>query len=415
VAAAAVRLVANDPARWRSDVERSWSGGEAVAFLSVRSAFTALLEALDWPARSEILITGINIADVARIIGSFGHVAVPIDLAPSTLTPDPAEVEAMIGPATRGLMVAHLFGGHLDMVPLLDLARRHNLIVLEDCAQAYITRQACEPRQCDVRLFSFGLLKTGTALGGAIAEVADPLLREAMRNVQGGWPVQARFAHAVKVAKAFMFLLLQRPMAYSAFSRLCVASGSSSGMVLRKWTRGFGNGDVVSLLKAVRQRPCAPLLAMLAWRLSNEDGQRVTRRKATGEKMMASLAGLSGAGLILLGNDQDRHSHWLMPVCVSDPAELRDKLTRAGFDAHAASNVVAIGGSRVAAMIRGLVFLPCYPEMKEAALDLMCTTVHAHCTAQRRGGYGLGRHSPPSRSSTSSKSQTFPALEKDAL
>ncbi|MEJ7759740.1 MAG: DegT/DnrJ/EryC1/StrS family aminotransferase [Gemmatimonadaceae bacterium] len=386
VVAAAARLVAYKTTLCREDVEKSWEGGEAVAFLSVRSAFTALLEALDWPAGSEILITGINIVDMARIIQSFGHIAVPIDLMSSTLAPDPAEIQTRIGPATRGLVVAHLFGGHIDMAPILDVARRHHLLVVEDSAQAYTTQRASEARQGDVRFFSFGLLKTGTALGGAIAEVGDPGLRQLMRNVQSRWPMQSRSCYAAKVAKAFMFLVLQRPREYAVFFSVCAAAGSSATAVLRRLTRGFGNHDVFALLRALRQQPCAPLLAMLAWRLSNEDGQRVARRKATGERIMASMAGLSEAGLTLLGNSQARHSHWLLPVCVSDPVALRNDLMLAGFDAHGASNVDAIGGSRVTAMIRGLVFLPCYPEMNEAASDQLCGVVRAHCLSRSQIG-----------------------------
>lgn len=386
VIGAAVRLTARSPERWQADIESEWGGGEAVAFLSVRSAFAAMLEALGWPARSEILVTGINIADMARIIASLGHVVVPVDLDPATLAPDPAEIAEKIGTATRGLVVAQLFGGHIDMTPLLDVAHRHELIVIEDSAQAYTTRWARDARQCDVRLFSFGLLKTGTALGGAVAEVGDAKLRKAMRNIQSGWRRQPRSSYAGKVAKAFMFVLLQRPVAYSLFSRICAAAGSSSGAVLRKLTRGFGSGDTAALLRALRQQPCAPLLAMLAWRLTNDDGRRVARRAASGERMIAGLADLADAGLTCLGYRQTRRSHWLVPVSVADPRGLQRDLARAGFDAHGASNVVAIGGPRVTAMIDGLVFVPCYPEMDDDTRERVCEVVRTHCLSRDRRG-----------------------------
>ena len=88
---AAERLIARNPQRWQDDIERKWPGGDAVAFLSVRSAFTALLQALDWPPRSEILMTGINIADMGRIIEFFRYVPVSIDVNAATLAPDPRD------------------------------------------------------------------------------------------------------------------------------------------------------------------------------------------------------------------------------------------------------------------------------------------------------------------------------------
>ena len=376
---AALRLAARNPERRQADIEADWPGGDAVAFLSVRSAFTALLEAVHWPARSEILVTGINISDMARIIESFGYVAVPVDVDPATLAPDLAEVSDKIGPATRGIMVAQLFGGHTDITPLLDLARNHHLLVIEDSAQAFTTKSALLPRQSDVRLFSFGLLKTGTALGGAIAEVGDVKLRQSMREIQSRWPRQRRATYAAKIAKVFMMLTLQRPAAYGLFSRLCIAVGSSSGAVVRKFTRGFGSGDTSALMRALRQQPCAPLLAMLGWRLKTDDGSRVARRAKIGERIIAGLADLPDAHVSCLGSAQSRRTHWLLPISVQDPEGLRRDLARAGVDAHGASNVVAIGGRKATAMVDGLVFVPCYPELTDDARARVCDVVRAHC------------------------------------
>jgi hypothetical protein len=390
---AAVRLIARKPERRQADIEAEWPGGDAVAFLSVRSAFTALLEGVGWPARSEILVTGINISDMTRIIESFGYRAVPVDVDPATLAPDLAEISDKIGPATRGLMVAQLFGGHSDITPLLDVARNHDLLVIEDSAQAFTTRSARGPRQSDVRLFSFGLLKTGTALGGAIAEVGDAKLSQAMRDIQSGWPRQSRSSYAARIAKAFMILLLQRPTAYSLFSRLCAAAGSSSGAVVRRFTRGFGSDDAAALLRALRQQPCAPLLAMLAWRLTTDDGSRVARRAEIGERIIAGLADLPDARVSCLGYGQTRRTHWLLPMSVPDPEGLRRDLARAGFDAHGASNVVAIGGAQATAMIDGLVFVPCYPELNDDARARLCDVVRRHCVSLRPDGVTLAHGS----------------------
>jgi len=381
--AAVVRLSARNPRRWQTDIEAEWMGGDAVAFLSVRSAFTALLEALGWPMRSEILITGINITDMTRIIESFGYIPVPIDVDPATLAPDPSEIAEKIGPATRGIVVAQLFGGHSDITPLLDVARRHGLIVIEDSAQAFTTRAARGCRQSDVRLFSFGLLKTGTALGGAVVEVGNAKLRQAVREIQSSWSRQPRWSYAARIAKAFMMLLLQRPAAYGLFSRLCAAAGSSSGAVVRRFTRGFGNDDTAALLQALRQQPCAPLLAMLAWRLTTDDGSRVARRAEIGERIIEGLEDLPEARVNCLGHAQTRRTHWLLPMSVPDPDGLRRDLALAGVDAHGASNVVAIGGRRATAMIDGLVFVPCYPELSDDARARLCDVVRAHCTASR--------------------------------
>ena len=76
---------------------------------------------------------------------------------------------------------------------------------------------------------------------------------------------------------------------------------------------------------------------------------------------------------------QTRRTHWLLPISVQDPEGLRLDLARAGVDAHGASNVVAIGGLKATAMVDGLVFVPCYPELTDHARARVCDVVRAHC------------------------------------
>jgi dTDP-4-amino-4,6-dideoxygalactose transaminase len=209
--------------------------------------------------------------------------------------------------------------------------------------------------------------------------VGDAKLRQRIREIQNAWRRQPRSSYAAKIAKVSMMLPLQRPRAYGLFSRLCVAAGSSSGAVVRKFTRGFGSHDTAALLQALRQQPCAPLLAMLAWRLTTEDGRRVARRAEIGEQIIASLADLPEARVSCIGYGQTCRTHWLLPISVPDPEALRRDLARAGVDAHGASNVVAIGGKRATAMVDGLVFVPCYPELTDDARARVCEVVRAHC------------------------------------
>ncbi len=77
--------------------------------------------------------TFIATAEAAALVG-----ATPVfaDIDPATFTLDPAHVEALITPRTRAIVPVHLFGQSADMDPILDLAHRHGLAVIEDNAQA---------------------------------------------------------------------------------------------------------------------------------------------------------------------------------------------------------------------------------------------------------------------------------------
>jgi dTDP-4-amino-4,6-dideoxygalactose transaminase len=72
----------------------------------------------------------------AEAITQCGAVPVFVDIDPVTYNIDPGLIEARITPRSRCILPVHLYGHPADMRPIMDLASRHNLKVIEDCAQA---------------------------------------------------------------------------------------------------------------------------------------------------------------------------------------------------------------------------------------------------------------------------------------
>src|SRR5205085_10202736 len=60
-----------------------------------------------------------------------------VDVTPGTYTMDPSQIEAAITPKTKAIMPVHLNGQCADMDPIVEIARKHNLVVIEDAAQAH--------------------------------------------------------------------------------------------------------------------------------------------------------------------------------------------------------------------------------------------------------------------------------------
>ena len=83
------------------------------------------------------------VATVAAILYT-GATPVLIDIDPLTCNIDPAKIEAAITPKTKVIMPVHLYGTCADMDPILDIARRHNLLVIEDAAQAVGAATGCD-------------------------------------------------------------------------------------------------------------------------------------------------------------------------------------------------------------------------------------------------------------------------------
>jgi dTDP-4-amino-4,6-dideoxygalactose transaminase len=87
------------------------------------------------------VITG-PITDQGTLIGILYQNAIPVfaDLDPHTYGLDPASIESRITPRTKAIVAVHLAGNPCDMDPILDIARRYGLKVIEDCAQSYLCR-----------------------------------------------------------------------------------------------------------------------------------------------------------------------------------------------------------------------------------------------------------------------------------
>lgn len=95
----------------------------------------ALLAAGVGPGDEVITVSYTFVATVAAILYT-GATPVLVDIDPLTCNIDPAKIEAAITPKTKVIMPVHLYGTCADMDAILDIARRHDLLVIEDAAQA---------------------------------------------------------------------------------------------------------------------------------------------------------------------------------------------------------------------------------------------------------------------------------------
>ncbi len=84
----------------------------------------------------EVITADFTFAATVEVIGLLQLTPVLVDVLPDTFNIDPKAVERAITPKTKAIVPVHLFGQSADMDELLELARRHNLYVIEDNAQA---------------------------------------------------------------------------------------------------------------------------------------------------------------------------------------------------------------------------------------------------------------------------------------
>jgi dTDP-4-amino-4,6-dideoxygalactose transaminase len=353
----------------------AWGDPDGLVCLSVRSAFELLLDTLDLPPGDEIVFTAITHPDMVRIAEAHGLIPVPVDLECATLAPTPDALERTITPRSRILVVAHLFGGRVDLAPLVSIARRHKLLVVEDCAQCLRGPHDRGDELADISLFSFGPIKTATALGGGLARVGDGRLAVAMRQRRVEWPVQPRAEYARRVLKFAALCALAQPRVYWLFARLLSVTGRELDGVVSGAVRGFPKAQLV---QQIRRRPSAPLLALLERRLLRFDAERLRSRARAGDCLAAAFPPAPGA-------DATQSTHWVFPVRSHARGALIAALRRAGFDAATGTSSIAaipppearpdLRAKGCETLMAEVVFLPAYPELGDRELERLGATV----------------------------------------
>ncbi len=149
----------------------------AIGVASGTDALLVALIAAGVEAGNEVITTDFSFFATAGVIHRLGAKPVLVDIEPDTYNIDPNLIESAITPRTKAIIPVHLFGQCADMDPIMAIAREHNLVVIEDAAQAigseYRGRKAGSIG--DMGAFSFYPTKNlgGAGDGGMITTTSD--------------------------------------------------------------------------------------------------------------------------------------------------------------------------------------------------------------------------------------------------
>lgn len=364
-------IKSNDRERLRRSVEGFFSDNDdTIAAYSVRSGFDLLIQALDLKPGDEVIFSALNVRGMVRVVRDAGLVPVPVDLDPGSMGPSLERLEKVITPRSRVFVAAHLFGARLDLDPLFDLVRSKGIVAVEDCAQAFNGRAYPGSAKADLNLFSFGPIKTSTALGGALIRVRDDNLRGRMRAIQANYPVQPDKKHLKRILQFMGLKIVTTRPVLGAIYKYYHSRGQDYEDSLADKVR-----DVAPLktAKNLRFQPSTAMLALLNRRLEEFDIQDIRVRTNKGEK----LRDLIGGSVAMPAQANAHHDYWVFPLLVDEPRKFIDGLRAEGFDAAdlPRSQHIAAPKDRpelepqtAAGVMRDLVVIPCYDTMPDTEL-----------------------------------------------
>ena len=177
--------------QFEAEFARKWASQQVVSVSSGTAALhTAVLYLNPEPGDEIVLFR----SPTWTAIPILSQLAVPVfaDVDPSTQNIDPGSIEANITERTRAIIVTHVYGNPADMDPILEIARKHDLFVIEDCAQTllgYYKGRLCGTMG-NIGCFSFQQSKhMTTGDGGMVIANEDNRFGRALRRcADKGWP-----------------------------------------------------------------------------------------------------------------------------------------------------------------------------------------------------------------------------------
>jgi dTDP-4-amino-4,6-dideoxygalactose transaminase len=333
------RFVGGEPVERFERQFAEWCGvPHAVGVASGTDALTLALRAVGVRPGDEVITVANTCVPTVAGIEQSGATPVLVDALRESMTIDAERVVEAIGPHTRAIVPVHLYGRCADMDPLLDLAREHDLKVVEDCAQAHGAeyRGKRAGTMGDAATFSFYPTKNLGALGDGGAVVAkDEDVASAVRQLRSYG--EAHQYHSV---------------------------------------RAGGRNSRLDTLQA----------AVLSVKLRHLDDWNA-RRRAIAARYHKALA---AAGLpVPAGQSDGEHVYHLYVVPVVDRDAFRRRLAKSGVETlvhyphavheHPAYERLAKPGrlERSERLCREVVSLPLYPELTDGEVDAVIAALTA--------------------------------------
>lgn len=256
-----------------------WCGAKfGVSTTSGTSALHVALAGLGIGPGDEVIVPSYTFIATSFSVCQAGAVPVFADVERDSHTLDPKDVEAKVSSRTVAIMPVHLYGVMANMGPILEIARKHSLAVVEDCAQAHGGEWNGKKAGTigDIGAFSFCQSKhftTGGEGGAVITEDEDT-----------AWQCRSFRDHGYDVAERLRLLELEAKLPY------------------------------VHNMVGYNYRMTEMQSAVGLIELARMDGYHLANRRRNAEHLMKRLQGLKQIRYLPLDTPERRNAFWMFPI-----------------------------------------------------------------------------------------------------
>jgi len=217
------------------DFEQGWADycgrRYGIAVSNGTAALQLALACIGLKPGDEIILPAFTIISCALAVIYNGGVPVLVDSDPRTWCMDVERVKEKINRHTRAIMPVHIYGHPVDMDPLLDLAKKHGLAIIEDAAEAHGAEYLCGKKSCapawrrcgsfgDMSCFSFYANKLVSTGEGGMVLTDDPALADRARSFRNLCFQPDRRFHHQELGFNFRLTNLQAALGVAQLERM---------------------------------------------------------------------------------------------------------------------------------------------------------------------------------------------------
>ena len=234
---------------------------------SVRSSIDLFFQMKKYPQNSNILVSSINIPNIPDICKyhNLNVIGVDLNLIDISINHDDLLYKINNNENIVCIIISHLWGIINNIDEVINLCKKHNINVIEDCAQVYTTKYNGNLK-ADMTCISYGTIKNCTSFGGSITYIKNKLELIKMNTIMIQYKYQSNIKYIIKCIKYFYISQLFNNRIINVFIRYIMKMFKINENIIVSSLRSFQSDNLIS---SIRQNPCNLLRNMVLYRTNN--------------------------------------------------------------------------------------------------------------------------------------------------